>query len=86
MEIAPKTFAPSVIIDGDSYTPPGWMWVLGFALGGVEWALRESDTQEFRETVRAWTAKQKCLKLERQIAHYEQCLTKLRQELRIEQL
>ena len=34
-----KSFAPQVIIDGKTVTPEGWMWVFGFALAGVPWAI-----------------------------------------------
>ena len=40
-------FAPTVIVDGETVTPEGWMWVLGFALGGVQWAIDECEKPEF---------------------------------------
>ncbi len=78
-----ESFAPGVIIDGKFYTPPGWMWVLGFALDGVEWAIREADTSEFRATARAWLVKNRCDDLQRQLADCERRLAELRQELHI---
>jgi hypothetical protein len=33
------------------------MWVMGFALAGVEWAVKEADTPEFKQRMReqiAW--------------------------------
>ena len=49
-----KSFSPGVMIDGKRYTPPGWMWVLSFALSGCEWAIKEADTDQFRERIRLW--------------------------------
>lgn len=80
----PETIAPSVMINGRSYTPPGWMWIVAFAIGGAEWALKQVDTQEFHETVQTWIAEHKCQNLEKQIADCEQHLAKLRQDLHIE--
>lgn len=50
---ATQTISPGVVIDGQTVYPPGWMYVLGFALRGCEWAVKEADTPAFREMVRA---------------------------------
>lgn len=34
-----ESFAPTVMVHGVAVTPEGWMWVLAYALAGVEWAL-----------------------------------------------
>ena len=81
----PESFAPSIILYGQTYTPAGWMWVLSFALAGVEWALKEVDTQEFKATVQSWCVENKCQSLRRQVADCEQRLVELRQELHIRQ-
>ena len=78
-----ESFAPSVIVDGKAYTPPGWMWVLSFALAGVEWAIREADTPEFRKVVRVWTVENQNRKIQQEIADYERRLVLLRKELHI---
>lgn len=31
-------FAPTVQVDGQTVTPTNWQWLLGFALGGCDWA------------------------------------------------
>jgi len=49
-----ESFAPTVLIDGKTITPPGWMWVFAFAIGGCEWAIRECDTEKFKTQVRQW--------------------------------
>ena len=49
-----ETFAPTVLYHGQTVAPPGWMWILGFALSGCEWAIKEVRTEEFKETVREW--------------------------------
>lgn len=79
----PESFAPSVVVDGKSLTPPGWMWVLGFALRGVEWAIKRADTEEFKAIVQAWIVENKRQDLREQIADCEEHLVKLRQELHI---
>lgn len=42
-----ESFAPTVIVDGQTVAPEGWMWVLGFALGGCQWAIDECEKTEF---------------------------------------
>lgn len=49
-----ETFAPCVMVDGRTFEPPGWMWVLGFALSGREWAIREAETEAFKAVMRTW--------------------------------
>lgn len=40
-------FAPSVMIDGVSYEPEGWMWILAFAMRGIPWAVEMAMSPEF---------------------------------------
>lgn len=42
-----ESFAPKVIVDGQCITPEGWMWILGFALGGCEWAIKQALDPSF---------------------------------------
>lgn len=43
---------PTIVLDGKTYTPKGYEWVLGFALGGCQWAIEEACTEKFRNIVR----------------------------------
>lgn len=45
---------PGINLNGVTYNPPGWMYVIGFALGGCEWALKEVDTKEFKNLVKQY--------------------------------
>jgi hypothetical protein len=47
-------FAPSVLIDGRSFQPPGWMWIWAYAMAEVPWAMKEAMTPEFRAQVNEW--------------------------------
>jgi hypothetical protein len=40
-------FAPQVIVDGITVTPEGWMWILGLALGGSDWAIKLASDPAF---------------------------------------
>jgi len=42
-----RSFAPTVLIDGVTLTPEGWMWILSFALAGIPWAVRAAMKPEF---------------------------------------
>lgn len=53
MTTATTTIRPGVAIDGQTVYPPGWAWVLAFALRGVPWAVAEALKPEFDATVKA---------------------------------
>lgn len=36
-----ESFSPGVVIDGRTYYPAGWMWLLAFSRAGCEWAERQ---------------------------------------------
>lgn len=74
-----QTFAPSVQMPGGGVvTPPGWMWVLGFALGGCQWAIEEADKPEFKARIRADLEAQKQRRIDEQIADLETKLAALK--------
>jgi len=77
-----ESSSPSVVVPGiGTYTPPGWMWVLWFALGGCEWAIKEAGTEEFREIAREWYRQQKIDNKKRYVAKLERQLERARIEL-----
>jgi len=77
-----ESFAPSVNVPGvGTVTPPGWMWVLGFAIGGCEWAIKEAGTEEFREIAREWYRQQDIIYQKRHVDRLEQQLERARAEL-----
>lgn len=79
-----ERFAPSVVVPGiGTVTPPGWMWVLGFALGGCEWAIREASAPEFREIIKSDLAARRVERIEETIAYYEARIAEIKAELRM---
>jgi len=55
-----ERFAPSVLVPGAGVVqPPGWMWVLAFALRGVPWAVAEALRPQFRERALRYYAEKK---------------------------
>lgn len=62
--------------------PPGWMWVLAFAIGGCEWAIKEADTEEFREIIRKWYEDQKEAEIQAAMDHHYREIERLKKELR----
>ncbi len=79
-----KSFAPRIKVS-DQYgtydiAPRGWQWILGFALAGCEWAIREADTKEFREIIRKDLEKTYKENLEAKIKEVELNLTQLKDE------
>jgi len=47
-----ETFAPGINVNGRTYTPEGWEWILGFALAGCQWAIDIAGEPEFLEKIR----------------------------------
>ena len=78
-----NTFAPTVKMqDGQTVTPRGWMWVLGFALAGCDWAIKEADTEEFRQLILNDIAAAKRTDLLNSVKYYEEKLIELKEKLR----
>lgn len=75
------TFAPTIVIDGRTVQPAGWMWVLGFALAGVKWAMDEAETPEFRARAADGMRAMRNRETEAEIAALEQRLADLRLSL-----
>ncbi len=74
-----ESFSPAVNIPGvGTVTPPGWMWVLSFAIGGCEWAIKEAGTEEFRNRARQWYREQKMTRMENYVIHLEEKLCQAR--------
>lgn len=71
-------FAPSVVVDGRTVQPEGWVWVLGFALAGVPWAVETASTNEFRERCRAGLKAMRDREAESEITHLERRIAVLK--------
>lgn len=55
---------PSVMIDGRSFTPPGWLWVLAFAVAGCPWAVEEASRPSFRARIQEYLVHERQTALE----------------------
>lgn len=65
----PTKISPTVLVHdgyGNEYTvnPPGWMWVLAFALRGVPWALEEIESGRCDTAAKYLAAKQEAARQE----------------------
>ena len=76
-----ETIAPSVVIDGKTVIPKNWMWILGFAIGGCGWAIKEASKPDFIEKVRKDPVKNRAADIEETILKYEQRINCLKEEL-----
>jgi len=72
-----NSFAPTIIVNGETITPKGYEWVLGFALHGCEWAIKEDSKPEFLNTMRGLLADEKLEKLEALIQTYKDSIAEL---------
>lgn len=73
-----SSFVPSVVLDGRTLTPTGWMWVISFALAGCEWAVAEASRPEFRAQVGDWMRERKRIEAEQEIEALEQRMANIR--------
>ena len=71
-------FSPSVMLDGRAVTPTGWMWVVGFALAGCEWAVEEASKPDFQEALSNWMRERKRVEAEEEIAALEKRIADIR--------
>lgn len=76
-----ERFAPTIVIDGRTVQPAGWMWVLGFALAGVPWAIKEAETPEFKARAAEWRRANRNAEIEERIALHEAQIARLRSQL-----
>jgi len=79
-----ESFAPSVVVDGITVQPEGWMWILGFALGGCEWAIQLADSPEFdlRGKINDYDRRKRIASCKKTIEYYEKELARVRSTLR----
>ena len=77
-----NSFSPTINANGQTVTPKGYEWVLGFALAGCEWAIEEASKPEFLEMVRADLKREVIIKLEAEIASYERRIEELKDNLK----
>ena len=53
-------FAPTVTMPGGgTVTPEGWMWVLGFALAGCEWAIEAAERDNLQQKAMDYRRRQR---------------------------
>ena len=76
-----SSFAPSIKINGRTVKPKGYIWVLGFALGGCEWAIKEASKPEFIKMIRADLKRDTVIRLENAINEYENKIKLLRKDI-----
>ena len=80
-----ETLKPSVIIDGRTVYPEGWMYILAFALKGIPWAIATVESPEFdlRGKLKDYYKRRDAYFLESDIAYYEKKLNELKSELKM---
>jgi len=76
-----ENFAPTINLDGRTIKPKGYEWILGFALGGCDWAIKEASKPEFLEMVRADLKKEMIIRLERLIDEYEKKIAVMKDDI-----
>jgi len=72
LEVFMDNFAPTIKIDGQTITPKGYAWVLGFALAGCDWAIKEASKPEFLDAIRRQETADEVSQLEKYITTLEQ--------------
>jgi hypothetical protein len=78
-----ERFAPTVLVDGETLTPESWMWILAFALGGIQWAIDECEKAEFdlRGKIRDYYRRKQIYEITTEMEELEERLKNLRLRL-----
>lgn len=75
-------FAPTVAMPGGgTVTPEGWMWVLGFALAGCEWAIEAAERDNLHERAMDYRRRQRIYWQRREVDDLEARLAALEARL-----
>lgn len=74
-------FAPTIKIDNETVAPKGYEWILGFALAGCSWAIKEANNPEFIKNIKSDLKRQKMKNLKRIIQQYKNRITELKNEI-----
>lgn len=72
---------PGVVIDGQTYYPEGWMYILAFALKGIPWAIELIEKPECKAAMRQFFVDQNNDKINEKIKYYLEEIEKLKKEL-----
>jgi len=48
-KLSPKIIIKDYYGNPVDYEPEGWMWILAFALHGCEWAVKEAESEKFKD-------------------------------------
>lgn len=73
---------PTILIDGQTYTPEGWMWILAFALRGIPWALEAASKPEFEIIVKDYLIREHNTKLQAEVDNCLERIEQLRKEFK----
>ncbi len=78
-----KRFAPTVLVDELTVTPPEWMWIFAFAINECKWAIETVSTEEFKETIRTWLKDRDNCHIREAIEDHQREIEELKKELQI---
>lgn len=73
------TFAPSVVVDGQTYMPPGWLWIASFAAAGCDWAQKELSNPSVKKQMDDFIKERKRLRLTESLVYVRQEAASLKQ-------
>ena len=77
----PRGITPGIMIDGQRVEVPGCVWIMGFALAGVEWAVKQmAEDPKIELQVKAWEAGRRLAALQTEIARRRQELEHLERQ------
>lgn len=80
--LGPTRFAPTVVMPGGgTVTPEGWMWVLGFAMAGCEWAIEAAERDGLQQKAMDYRRRQRIYWQEGEIRELESRLAQARKQL-----
>ena len=76
-----KSFKPGVMIDGRVVYPPGWVFVMGFASAGCDWAIEKMSDPEYLEFIERYKEQDEAENLNCEIDRLEKQINQLKVNL-----
>jgi hypothetical protein len=76
-----ESIRPGVVINGKTFYPPGWMYLLAYAIRGFDWAIKDLEKSEVKQQIKDYLKEKKIDEINEEITNTKEWLQELQQRL-----